>query len=159
MPIRDYEVECEESGPPTITTTGRVDTAEESGVRYMVRWNYEEYEPRIPFLVCLGGEGNAVSASFLVAEGGFAVAEPEDHDWSSTGLRILTRAEVVGTPLAAAVFRVIDEIWLYDPELGGFLGSNSLAFDSRDISEEALTKAALESDGPRESWPEATGEP
>jgi hypothetical protein len=157
MPIRDYVVECEESGPPVITTTGRVDTAEESDVRNMVRWNYEEYEPRIPFLVCMGGETSAISTSFLVEEGGFVVAEPEDHDWSAIGLRILRRDEVVGTPLAAAVFRVLDEIWLHDSELGLWLGCNSAAVDSRDISEAALTKAALQSDGPRESEPRTAG--
>lgn len=159
MPIRDPEFSeqaaCPCCGKATAVSAGLADTPRERGIPYVVRWTPDASEDGAAFLVCFGeGEATRAVASFYHLEAdGFRVMDPDDYDWH--GLpdcgRILTRAEVLGTPLAEAAFRVLDEIWLHDPYLGLHLCCNTVAFDQAgDPSAEELERQALEAQGPRE---------
>jgi len=159
MPIREYaveyddeEVDAGDSDFLAFTSKGVVDTAEESGVRYIVR--FDSREDRVPFLVLHDEAEKSVSAIFHWHPGGWIIAGPDEFDWGSSGIKVMTREEALNTGLGPATFRVLDEIWLHDPELGGVLGSNTVAFDSRPaISDAALTEEALNSPGPKENEP------
>ncbi len=149
VPIREYEVSEEEDPPGSgtfiVTSRGLVDTAEEEGVPYIVRWADGDWDPH--FLVCFEVEKVAISCFFDSEAGGFRVLEPIAYDW--VGLeqshRILSREEAVGSAIATAAYRVLDEIWLHDPELGLHLGCNSVAMDQAEIpSDEEVGRQAME---------------
>jgi hypothetical protein len=44
----------------------------------------------------------------------------------------LRRADVIDTPLATKTFRVIDEIWLHDPEIQAFIGGDHISNPNSD---------------------------
>jgi hypothetical protein len=59
-----------------------------------------------------GGEGEG--SSFLVVD-----SKPPEPSLAGRGLR---REEVIGTPLATEVFRIVDFLWLYDSRLSEVTG-------------------------------------
>ena len=143
-------------------STGLADTPREKGIPYVIRWTPDAPNDGAAFLVCFGegGTTRAVATFYHVEADGFRVLDPQDYDWH--GLpecgRILTRAEVLGTPTAEAAFRVLDEIWLHDPDLGLHLCCNTVALDrAGKPSMEELERQAMQAEGTREAEPSSHG--
>jgi len=76
-------------------------------------------------LIGLGDPRGFVGARYSVEANAITVIDPEDYDWQSTDIRVLRRADVIDTPLATKAFRVIDEIWLHDPEIQAFIDGDN----------------------------------
>jgi len=131
MPIHDHRLKesppCPCCGNPTVTTTGVVEITEGSGFLYVARWNPETHEDGIMFLVGTGDPRGFISVRFDFELGGFNVVGPENYDWQSPGIQVIPREEVSGTPLAKVVFRIIDEIWLNDPDLIEFVSGDDVS--------------------------------
>jgi hypothetical protein len=125
MPIHDHRLKesppCPCCGNPTVTTTGVVDIPEGSGFLYVARWNPDSQDDGIMFLVGTGDPRGFISVRFDFELGGFNVVGPDNYDWQSPGIQVIPREQVSGTPLAPVVFRVLDEIWLNDPDLIEFV--------------------------------------
>ncbi|MCW1914848.1 hypothetical protein OJ996_14770 [Luteolibacter sp. GHJ8] len=121
MPVREHrvapETKCDCCGEFTRKCTGVADTAVEQGIPYLARWNPNSLEGGIAFLVALGEGLGFTSVLYRFESNSFMICDPEDYDWHNPTLPIASRGQVIGTPLAARTFRVLDEIWQHDPVL------------------------------------------
>jgi hypothetical protein len=99
-----------------MSTTGVVDLGWDPAPIYIARWNPKVPAHGIAFLIGMGMYGGFVSIKYSFEINAFTVLDPMDYGWGQD-LLILLRDEVIGTPLAAKVFQVIDEIWLHDLEI------------------------------------------
>lgn len=124
MPILNFRYQesppCTCCGEATRSTTGTVDLGWDPAPLYIARWN-----PRVPahgiaLLIGLGDPRGFVGARYSLESQAIAVIGPKDYDWQSNSIQILNRNEVIDTPLATMAFRVIDEIWMHDPEIQSF---------------------------------------
>ena len=76
------------------------------------------------------GPDDRVLASIMfrpsVSGGAFMVIDAKERLASKRELcgRALQRVEVVGTPLAAEIFSLLDGIWLTDPRINEVIGTN-----------------------------------
>jgi hypothetical protein len=109
-----------------MTTTGIVDTVDGSGFLYLARWTPGPAEGRISFLIGTGDPRGFVAVRFDFELGGFNVMGPGDYDWQSPEIQVIPREQVSGTPLAKVVFGVLDEVWLNDPDLIGFVAGEDV---------------------------------
>lgn len=66
------------------------------------------------FLVALSDDHGFASVLYRFESNSFTVCDPNDYDWHDPKLLIARRDQVIGTPLAAQTFRVLDEIWQHD---------------------------------------------
>ncbi len=134
MPIHEYRKlvspPCLCFGKITRSTTGIVDLGWDPAPIYIARWNPESLEHGIAMLIGLGDPRGFVGAMYAVEANAITVIDPEDYDWQSSDIRVLRRADVIDTPLATKAFRVIDEIWLCDPEIQAFIGGDNGATKS-----------------------------
>ena len=94
---------------------------------YIARWNPRVPEHGIALLIGLGDPRGFVAAKYAMDPDAITVIGPEDYDWQSSSIQILGRDDVIDTPLATIAFRVIDEIWMHDPEIQSFTGRDSNA--------------------------------
>jgi hypothetical protein len=91
---------------------------------YLVHWGdgrLDEHGAHFDLLMARNPESFAVAVAFLAAdEPGFMVIDASQRQtWSGfpTPVRLLSREEVITTPLAEIVYAIIDAIWLQDPRL------------------------------------------
>lgn len=94
---------------------------------YFVQWTFGEVErhgANVDVIVGSWGEGataegrSAVALEFRRGQG-FLLVDARDRPIGQGSLakRILTRSEVVGTPLADSVFDLVDAVWLQDKRI------------------------------------------
>ena len=85
---------------------------------YIACWTESNLEHGIAFLILQPGHNTFVSVRYSFDIQAFTVLDSEDYNWdSSNDTRILSRTDVIGTPLAQEVFDYLDEIWLHDKKL------------------------------------------
>lgn len=129
MPILNFR--CQESPPctccgeSTCSTTGTVDLGWDPAPVYVARWNPRVPAQGIALLVGLGDPRGFVAARYSLEGSGIIIIGPDDYDWQSDSVRVLERSDVIGTPLAAKAFRVIDEVWMHDPGIRAFAGGET----------------------------------
>lgn len=140
MPIREYRKQvapsCKCCGGITRSTTGVVDLGWDPAPIYIARWNPESQDHGIALLIGLGDLRGFVGARYSVETNAITVIDPEDYDWGATYIRVLRRVDVIDTPLVTKAFRVIDEIWLHDPEIQAFIDGDADGNKSWDASSE-----------------------
>ena len=118
---------CECCGDISRIATGMVRLNDDPYAIYQVHWTSNQVVKHgAEFYVILGefGEGTTAADKFAVAlhffvepdRSGFSVVDADKTDISLHPLvgRALARADVIDTPLAQAVFDLIDAIWLED---------------------------------------------
>lgn len=136
MPIHEYRKlvtpPCKCCGGITRSTTGIVDLGWDPAPIYIARWNPESWDHGIALLVGLGDPRGFVGARYSVEAGAITVIDPEDYDWQWSEIRVMRRADVIDTPFATKAFRVIDEIWLHDPEIQAFIGGDHISNPNSD---------------------------
>ena len=109
---------------------GYVHSAERAEAAYFVHWTLggvQDHGAHFDLIVGRWGEGAqrsdrvAIALEFRVLDNGpsFMVIDSEQRDFSRSDLvgRALSRAEVVGTPLAKHAFDIVDAIWLQDERI------------------------------------------
>jgi hypothetical protein len=73
------------------------------------------------------GKEVSVYLGYSFAHRSFMVRDRGDCEWSAAELtdsgELLDRDQVIGTPLAKAVFGIVDEVWLNDPYVSEFVES------------------------------------
>jgi hypothetical protein len=96
---------------------------------YYVQWTVEspEHNPNIDLVLGQCGEATVAENRFLVSllfkpatdGGAFMVIDAEERLQTKRNIcgRAMRRCEVVGTPLAGEVFRLVDALWLTDPRM------------------------------------------
>jgi hypothetical protein len=138
MPIREYRKQvapsCKCCSGITRSTTGVVDLGWDPAPIYIARWNPESQDHGIALLIGLGDPRGFVSARYSVEANAITVIDPDDYDWGATDIRVLRRVDVIDTPLVTKAFRVIDEIWLHDPEIQAFIEGDDDGKKSWDAS-------------------------
>jgi hypothetical protein len=116
--------ECE-----TACTRG---TVENDGTRlavYLIKWTVGDPSHGMAWLVSLpdpaSGREVSVSLGYSFEYNSFMVRHVGDYSWDAddtTGFgELLDRDQVIGTPLAARVFEMVDDIWLSDPYVQDFV--------------------------------------
>ncbi|MGA0611234.1 hypothetical protein [Caldimonas sp. KR1-144] len=130
---------CECCGRTSRTIWGDLSDSNGTHAVYFVQWTVgaPEHPPNIDLVLGRWGEGAEPSDRVLVSllfqpgrEGGsFMVTSghgrPAD-DRSVCG-RALRREEVVGTPLAADIFALVDALWLSEPRIEEVRKLNNVA--------------------------------
>jgi hypothetical protein len=131
MPILNFRHQesppCACCGEATRSTTGTVDIGWDPAPVYVARWNPRVPDHGIALLIGLGDPRGFVAARYALEPNAITVIGPKDYDWQSSSIQILDRSDVIDTPLASRVFRVIDEIWMHDPEIQAFTDRDSNA--------------------------------
>lgn len=120
---------CKCCGKPTKTLWGYIDIHEQTMAAYYVHWTIGSAHPTSNFDLIVGPcdddadpkRRQLVSLLFQpsTSGGSFNIIDSESRPANDPELcgRALTRAEVVGTPLAKEVSELIDAIWLQDPRI------------------------------------------
>ena len=120
---------CECCGNTSKTIWGDVSSPEQTVAIYYVQWTVgsAEHLPNVDIVIGPWGEGTEPKQRILVSllfqpgedGGSFMVTDSEGRPANSSEIcgRALKRAEIVGTPLAEEVFRLVDTIWLQDPRV------------------------------------------
>lgn len=127
--VTDYGP-CECCGDTTRLATGMVRLNHEPYALYQVHWTSNQVlKHGAEFYLILGefGEGTTAADKFAVAlhffvnseTYGFMVVDADKTPISSHPLvgRALSRADVIGTPLAQEIFDLVDAIWLEDENI------------------------------------------
>ena len=121
MPIKDHTFKidpiCSCCGQITHTTTGTVITNDTSESLYLARWTPKAPEKGIAILIGFGHPDGFASILFSHTHQSFTVVNPEDYDWQSDDIQILSRESIIGTEHSQHVFDLLDEIWLHDPDI------------------------------------------
>lgn len=123
-------VRCECCQHDTRRVWGYVHGSERTEAAYFVHWTLggvRDHGANFDLIVGRWGEGAepsdrvAVALELRVLHNGpsFMVIDATQRDFSSSDLvgRVLSRAEVIGTPLAQHVFDILDAIWLQDERI------------------------------------------
>ena len=126
---------CKCCGGTTRRVWGYVHYGDAALAAYFVTWTEGEvarHGANWDFVVGAWGEGTtsesrvAVSLAMRVNERGpeFMVIDAEGRDMATPELvgKVMGRDDVVGTPLAEAVFGMVDAVWAGDKRLGELIG-------------------------------------
>ena len=130
---------CDCCGKQSKTVWG--DLSDSSGTKavYFVHWTVDEPEHPPNFDLILGpwGDGAAAEDRVLVSlvyhprpgGGSFMVISGKGRRADDRGLcgRALEREDVIGTPLAAEVFSLVDALWLTEPRIEEIRALDNLA--------------------------------
>ncbi|HKZ05156.1 MAG TPA: hypothetical protein VJU81_06765 [Methylomirabilota bacterium] len=122
---------CDCCGEPSRTVWGLARRDGAADAAYWVHWTPGKVRERganVDLMLGRWGEGATPADRFVVtleyrltARGGaFMVIDAGARAAARQGLatHALRRHEVVGTPLAARAFELVDAIWLHDPRIG-----------------------------------------
>ena len=124
--VEDAPTSCDCCGRETRALNGYASDEHGALATYWVRWTDGHVEDSgADFDLVIGEWGGApassrvaVSLCYRITESGpgFMIIDASDRSVATSPLvgRALTRDEVIGTPLAADVFRILDAIWLQD---------------------------------------------
>lgn len=119
--------QCDCCGTTTQRVWGFVSRGGGAVAAYFVGWTIGRPDHGAAFDLIVGawGEGttsaarSAVALDFRVIDGTpqYMVVDAKDRPAASSDLvgKALTRADVIGTPLAAQVFEIVDAVYLSDP--------------------------------------------
>jgi hypothetical protein len=129
-PGSSHDGSCDCCGDTTRTVNGFISTPEAAVAAYFVSWTLgavASHGAAFDFIIGSWGEGTsadhrvAVSLEFQVvdAKPQFMVRDAGGRPAASSDLvsRALSRGEVIGTPLAAQVFNLVDAVWLHDARI------------------------------------------
>jgi hypothetical protein len=121
---------CDCCGDNSRTVWGFLHRDGRTEAAYFVQWTQgqvDRHGAHFDFIVGPWGEGtnethrSAISVEFRRTRDGpaFMVVDAETRPVAQSDLasRVLSRAEVVGSPLAALVFEMVDAIWLHDSRI------------------------------------------
>ena len=137
MPILHFRHQesppCACCGEGTRSTTGTVDIGLDPASIYLARWNPRAPGHGIALLIGLGDSRGFVAAKCEVERHTTTIIGPEDYDWQSGSIQIMDCSEVIDTPLASRVFRVIEEIWIHDPEIKSFAEKTQPSRDDNEM--------------------------
>lgn len=128
---------CECCGGESRTASGLVyDDDGDATAAYFVHWTLgkvDSHGAMFDFIVGEWGEGatsagrSAVSVAFRINPEGpsFMIVDATDRPVAESELvgHVLLRADVVDTPLAQEVFRIVDAIWLQDSRIAEIVES------------------------------------
>ena len=78
----------------------------------------------IALLIGVGDTRGFVAATYNPTTEGILIIDPQDYDWHAPDLKVMERSQVINTPVASQVFRVIDEIWGHDAEVRRFIATH-----------------------------------
>lgn len=124
---RSSPIQCACCGYWSQSVNGYVHEGEQTVAAYFVQWTAGNlaHDPNIDLVVGQWGDGTTaadrqgVSLMYRVGQG-FMVIDADARPFSGGQAlfsHALKRSDVVGTGLAAAVFRIIDAIWLQDSRI------------------------------------------
>lgn len=120
---------CDCCGNKSRTIWGELDSPNKVLAVYYVQWTEDmpEHYPNVDLVMGSWDEGTAPDQRFLVSllyrpapEGGsFMVINSDSRPAYKNGLcgTAMAREEVIGTPLAAQVFALVDALWLTEPRM------------------------------------------
>ncbi len=122
---------CPCCGSDTARTRGVVERDGIQVAAYLIKWTVGDPSHGMAWLVSLSDplsrRAVSVSLSYSFEHGSFMVRHVNDYSWAeddTTGFgELLGRDQVIGTPLAARVFEIVDEIWLSDPYVQDFVAA------------------------------------
>jgi hypothetical protein len=126
---------CECCGHTSRRVWGYLHDDDATRAAYLVTWTpgHLDHDPAFELIVGRWGEGAtaadrvrvALRCRFSGSGPQFMVVDAARGDEARRALAAaeLTRAQVVGTPLATDIFAMVDAIWLGDARLGEFTGA------------------------------------
>jgi hypothetical protein len=128
-PWDESSIACDCCGNNSKTIWGGISSTEAAKAAYYVQWTVDspDHYPNIDLIIGPWGDGSRSEERVLVAiayrpgpdGGSFMVIDGANRPANTPDLcgRALTRAEVIGTPLAQEAFELLDAIWLCDPRI------------------------------------------
>ncbi len=144
MPVFDQveditDIACDCCGFKTVFSSGYVVLDDDQGddapeMDYLARWTDGKGDHDVFLLVYIEEEERYASVIFSFDDQSFSVIEPGDTDWGEIEEdELLSRKEIIDTPLAETLFKALDEIWEWDKSLVKFA---ELVMLSKESSEE-----------------------
>jgi hypothetical protein len=130
---------CDCCGRTSKTIWGDLSFADATVAMYYVQWTLgaPDHLPNVDIVMGPWGEGTDASGRVLASlhyrpsrdGGSFMVIDAQDRLARKQSIcgRAMARAEIIGQPIAAEIFALVDRIWLMDPRIAEVVGLNAVA--------------------------------